>query len=135
MTKTLGRTSLANIINASLLIPKFEHIGNSCYVNMPVTSPTRTVTETIYVPTVSPTTTVIISTKPTIITVEGSEMTGGITYNNPILAEAFGIRIFSSVFNRFLTSEEVTILPTGGFTVLTGTYGVGDWFDVFPKWV
>jgi len=70
---------------------------------------------------------------PAIITTNGQEMLGGVRYINPSL---FGvpIRIYANAFNRMMFESEYVRNPDGGFTVLTGVYGLADQFDIFPKW-
>lgn len=133
MTKVLGRMSLNDILHSALLVPKFDYnTANVCASGSVFTRIRETqklVTNTVYVDTGS----VTPLTKPWLITVEGTEMTGGMTYNNSTIAGA-SYRIFSNVFNRFLTSSEYTDLPTGGFILNLGTvYGAGDFFDIMIK--
>jgi hypothetical protein len=138
MTKIMGRMSLFDIVHSAMNVPQFNYNRNGCYTPCPVTSgggvaasPGQVfVTNTQYVNVPSP---IVNSARPTVITVEGSEMASGITYSNPILA-GVPLLIFADVFNRYLTVSEFNILPTGGFTILTGIYGAGDFFQVIPKW-
>lgn len=136
MKKIIGRISLADILQAALLVPKFDINSNGCYI--PCTASTSTtqqqvlVRDTVYVnvPTPAPPQ----SKFPTIITFEGSEIIGGI-YSNATLAPAVSVRVFANPLNRFLVAAEYSLAPNGDLTINTGgTYGAGDWFDVFPKW-
>lgn len=138
MRKVLGRLSLSNILHSALTVPSFGYNAKTCNVssarssyNSNTTTP-AVVTNTVYVPTPS---TGLPSSgcNPAIITTNGQEMEGGTTYHN---ASLIGVpfRIFASAFNRVMMASEYTVLPTGGFTVLTGVYGLTDEFDIFPKW-
>lgn len=142
MTKVMGRMKLEDIIHSALLVPQFNYNGNGCYTpcnvssggGASVTTQPVLVTNTQYVNVPSPAPP--LSTHPTIITFEGSEAVGGIVYNNSLMAGQTSMRVFSNVFNRFLTSSEFNILPTGGIDLspLGTQYLSGDWFDIFVRW-
>lgn len=135
MTKMMGRISLYDVVHSAMNVPQFVYNLNGCYSPAQISSgggaatPSQVlVTQYVNVPSPAPS-----ATRPTIITVEGSEMSAGVTYNNPILA-GVQLLIFSDVFNRYLTTTEYSLVPTGGFTINTGVYGAGDFFQVIPKW-
>lgn len=134
MTKVLGRMRLADIIHSALTVPTFDynkpHCVTSRSIETGVEEKTIIITNTVNVPSSSSSSS---GCNPAIITTNGAEMLGGITYSNSRLI-GIPFRIFANPFNRFLTSSEFTVLPTGGFTILTGTYGLDDQFDIFPKW-
>lgn len=140
MKKVMGRLSLASILQAALLVPKFDYNGNGCYTPCNTTSTNRPqqqvlVRDTIYVnvPTPAPP----AATYPPYITFEGSEMvyTGADgVYTNSVLGNAVSVRVFAGPVNRFLTAAEYSLSGTT-ITVNTGaTYGSGDWFDVFIRY-
>jgi hypothetical protein len=60
-------------------------------------------------------------------------MENGVTYRNATLA-GVPFRVYANPFNRMMRADEYTVLPGGGFTVLTGVYGLPDEFDIYPKW-
>lgn len=129
------RISLTTIIQAALNVPTFDYNQKYC-VGVSVSSAFRqrpqVVTNTVYVPAPSPSTP-SSGCNPSIITTNGQEMDDGTTYRN---ADLIGVpfRIFANPFNRYMRSDEYTVLSDGGFTVLTGVYGATDEFDIFPKW-
>lgn len=136
MMKTLGRMSLTAIINSALTVPTFDFRQKYC-VNTSIGSSAfrqsaQVITNTVFVPTPTPS---LPSSgcNPAIITTNGQEMEGGITYHN---ADLIGVpfRVYANPFNRMMREDEYTVLGTGGFTVLTGVYGLTDEFDIFPKW-
>lgn len=135
MVKILGRISLSDVIHSALLVPKFDVNQNHC------TSPRfndeendNTNIETIISP-INPEPPMPPTTcNPTVITVEGSEMTGGYTYNNTDLA-GLQLKIFADPFNRFLKATEFDLVPSGGFTILIGgPYTTDDFFQVMPNY-
>jgi hypothetical protein len=140
MEKIMGRMSLADLLHSALLVPNFSYNSDGCYTPCSTSNSTyRNGYGT------STSTTTIINTGggggttptaqyPTIITFEGTEMVDGI-YTNALIATAVGVRIFANPFNRFLTPTEFNILGGGQIEILTGEYGSGDWFDLFPKWI
>lgn len=138
MKKILGRMSITDILYSCLTVPTFDYNVRRCAPTNPVssfntnqTSPT-VVTNTIYVPTPS---TGLPSSgcNPAIITTNGQEMENGVTYHNPTLI-GVPIRIYANTFNRMMFESEYTRNSDGGFTVLTGVYGLLDEFDIYPKW-
>jgi hypothetical protein len=142
MNKSRTRLNISDIIHSALNVPQFVYNTSACGGNggyvpyCPSTSPSNTVlTNVQYVDLGS--SSPPLPQYPTIITFEGSEATGGVVYNNPILAPAIGMRVFANPINRFLTASEFNILPTGGVDLspLGTVYGVGDFFDVFGRWV
>lgn len=141
MQKVMGRISLADILRSALMVPKFDFNANGCYTpasaysnKSMATPPTQVlVRDTVYVnvPTPAPPTTQY----PPLITFEGTQATGGTTYNSGYLTNASSIRIFASPFNRMMQAGEYTWTPgTPTVVLLTGPYGAGDWFDIFPTY-
>lgn len=137
MKKILGRTNLTNILHACLTVPTFDYNVNRCAPSsLPASCNTSTtptvVTNTVYVPTPS---TGLPSSgcNPAIITTNGQEMENGTTYHNTTLI-GVPIRIYANAFNRMMFESEYTRNADGGFTVLTGVYGLADEFDIYPKW-
>lgn len=143
MTKVMGRMNLADIIHSALTVPKFSYNYNRCgsfsgYIacdtsNSNNSAVTNTSVQYVQVPSGAPP----LAQYPTIVTFEGTEATGGVVYNNTILAPALSMRVFANPFNRFLTASEFNIVPTGGVNLspLGTVYGAGDWFDIIPTWV
>lgn len=135
MTKVLVRMPLSDIIHSALLVPKFSYNYNRCGGDGVWTTDTSSsVNNTAAIVAANMTVVNTINCKPSIITTNGAEMNAGITYINSILSTALSFRIFASAFNRFMNADEYTVLPQGGFTVLTGVYGASDSFDVIPRW-
>lgn len=140
MTKSTIRFSLSDIMHSVLNVPKFSYNYNACggnggYIPYNATAPTNTVqTNVQYVNLGS--SSPPLPLRPTIVTFEGTEATGGVVYNNSILATATSIRVFSNVFNRFLTSSEFNVIPTGGVDLspLGTVYSSGDFFDIIINW-
>lgn len=139
MKKVLGRISLADILRSALMVPKFDFNANGCYTpasafrsSTGTSLPTQVlVQETVYVSVPVPAPPTI--QYPPLITFEGTEAAGGTTYSSSYLNNANKIRIFSSPVNRMLTTAEYTWTPgTATIVLLTGPYGAGDWFDIFP---
>lgn len=136
MTKILGRMKLADIIHSALTVPTFDYNTRFCspYENPYASQNENTdVVSTIYVDAPSGTPGSSTGCNPSIITTNGAEMAGGTKYNNSSLI-GVPFRVFANPFNRYLKETEYNVLPTGGFEILTGVYGVDDEFDIFPKW-
>lgn len=144
MKKIMGRISLEDILQSALLVPKFDYNSNGCYTPSSVSRSSANtsqnqviVRETVYVNVPSPAPP--IATHPTIITFEGSEMTPGAgtsqIYTNTLLGSAVSVRVFANPLNRFLTVAEYSF-SGNQITINTGaTYGTGDFFDAFPRWL
>lgn len=139
MRKILGRMSISDILHQALTVPSFGYNAKTCNVssarstyNTSNTAPT-VVTNTIYVPT--PSGDGSEDCFPGVITTNGQEMEGGTTYlgGDPDL-RGVPIRIYANAFNRMLREDEYTRNIDGGWTILTGVYGLEDEFDIFPKW-
>lgn len=137
MTKVMGRMKLEDIIHSAMLVPQFDYNSSGCYTPRSIPQPPQdqnvTITtgiQYVNVPSASPAPN---PGRPTTITIEGTQMTGGVTYINPILA-GVPLLIFANPFNRYLTDSEYTLEPSGGFTILTGVYGAGDFFVLTPAW-
>lgn len=138
MTKVMGRMTLADIIHSALLVPKFNYNFNrNCWTddmcNNEDSSSENATATTSNITAMANTTDTDCCCKQIIITIQGIEMDNGVTYINSILSEAIDFRIFANPFNRFMNTDEYIKLPQGGFTLLTGIYGLGDWFDIFLK--
>lgn len=135
MNKVRGRMALADIVESALRVPNFDdnrrHCVYDCILDRTITIE-REPADVLYpsTPPIMPPITGACCLQ--LITVEGSEFTGGTTYNNPLLAGK-NLRIFMNSFNRMLTPDEFTIIPAGGFTILTGPIGAGDWVDIYVK--
>lgn len=137
MTKVMGRISLHDVIHSAMNVPQFVYNLNGCYSPAKissgggVTTPSQVlVTQYVNVPSPAP-----AVTRPTVIRVQGSELVGGMVYNNTSLA-GVPLLIDADPLNRYLTDAEFTLVPTGGFDLspLGTVYGIGDWFSVIPKW-
>lgn len=137
MTKLKTRISLEAIIHAALTVPTFDYNQKYCVsstlrnaAGIPAVAAAASSSSQVIVPTPSLPSS---GCNPAIITTNGQEMEGGTKYHN---ASLIGVpfRIFATAFNRAMLASEYNILPTGGFEVLTGVYGLQDEFDIFPKW-
>lgn len=139
MEKKMGRVSLSSIMSAVFTLPSFSYTYKSCDVSSPCsdnntirTSGVSSSSSSVIV--VPPANLPSSGCNPAIITTNGAEMGGGVTYSNGLL-QGVPFRVYANAFNRFMfEGTEYTVLPSGGFTVLTGVYGINDQFDIFPKW-
>lgn len=141
MTKIMGRISLYDVVHSAMNVPQFVYNNNGCYTPSSIGSGGGAsgsggqvlVTSVQYVNAPSPTP--VSPLRPTVIRVNGAELTGGMVYNNPILA-GVPLLIDADPLNRYLTDAEFTLVPTGGFDLspLGTVYGALDWFSVIPKW-
>lgn len=134
------RVSISDIINRVLTVPKFDYNSPVICVSTPSLNNISNITANIAAVTAI-TSEVVPATglpstgcNPAIITTNGQEMEGGVTYRNPTLV-GVPFRIFATAINRALNESEYTVLTSGGFTITTGgIYGLLDQFDIFPKW-
>lgn len=138
MAKVMGRMNLSDIIHSAMNVPKFNYNPDGCYTpsvgsgggTSSAPAPVLiTSVQYVNVPSPAPG----VPSRPTMIRVEGSELSGGTTYNNSILA-GVPLLIDADPINRYLTDSEFTLVPAGGFTISIGTFGAGDWFTIIPKW-
>lgn len=134
MRIVMGRMNLSDIVHSALHVPQFNYNYNRCGGSGVFTA-TSTSSESAAVSVVTSPTTVVTtgSCNPSIYTTNGSLMEGGTKYHNALLI-GVPFRVFANPFNRMLMASEYNVLPTGGFEILTGVYGITDEFDIYPKW-